>query len=71
MNISSCEADIPIEIIDDEIDEADEQIFVAMVELVDALHPSLVTISPQDMFTLIRIQDNDREYLASLVVSLT
>ena len=62
INISSCSTRFQISVIDDRINEASEQIFVVMVEVVSALHPSLITISSEDMFTLVRIVDDDRKW---------
>ena len=50
---------VPITIFDDEINEAEEEIFVAVLQLVDAINPSQVDFSDA---TLCRITDNDRKY---------
>ena len=53
---------VSIETIDDDINEANEQIFVVMLELVNATNPSLITTRPSDMFAHCFIIDNDRKY---------
>ena len=50
---------VPMTIFDDEINEVDEEIFVAVLELVDAINPSQVDINDA---TLCKITDNDRKY---------
>ena len=50
---------VPITIFDDEINEVEEEIFVAVLQLVDAINPSQVDFSNA---TLCRITDNDRKY---------
>ena len=50
---------VPITIFDDEINEVDEEIFVAVLELVDAINPSQVDFNDA---TLCKITDNDRKY---------
>ena len=50
---------VPITIFDDEINEVEEEIFVAVLQLVDAINPSQVDFSDA---TLCRIADNDRKY---------
>ena len=50
---------VPITIFDDEINEVEEEIFVVVLQLVDATNSSTVDFSDA---TLCRITDNDRKY---------
>ena len=50
---------VPITIFDDEINEVEEEIFVAVLQLVDAINSSMVDFNDA---TLCRITDNDRKY---------
>ena len=50
---------VPITIFDDEINEVEEEIFVAVLQLVDAINSSMMDFSDA---TLCRITDNDRKY---------
>ena len=49
---------VPVTIFDDDINEAGEEIFVAILELVTAINPNQVVFSDA---TLCRITDNDRK----------
>lgn len=62
-NISNVTTKVHIDIIDDDVNEADKQIFVVMLELTSALRLELITIHAERMFALIFIKDNDRKSL--------
>ena len=62
MNIADVEEFIPI--VDDEIDEAQEQVFIILLEVLDAVNFDLITITRST--SLGRIVDNDREQLSTL-----
>ena len=51
---------VPIPVFDDDIDEADDQIFIAQLVVVSAVNRGLITIE-RDASNCI-IVDNDREY---------
>ena len=51
---------VPIAIFDDEINEVEEEIFVVVLELVDAINSNTVDFNDA---TLCRIIDDDRKYL--------
>lgn len=56
----------PVGIIDDDINEADEQMFVVHLEVMDALHLT----TPENIkrnTSICRIMDNDRKYHNSLL----
>ena len=52
--------DVPITIFDDEIDEADEQFFIAQLVVFSAVNRGLITIERAASNCV--IVDNDREY---------
>ena len=62
MNIADVLETIPI--IDDEIDEAQEQVFIIVLEVLEAVNLDLITITRSTSFG--RIIDNDGELLSSL-----
>ena len=49
---------VPIPIVDDLINEATEQVFIARLNLVDSLIPNLIDLTDRNA-TLCRIRDND------------
>ena len=51
--------DVPIPIFDDDIDEANDQFFIAHLVVVSAVNPALITLD--QMASRCRIIDNDRE----------
>ena len=51
------ELEVPIPIFDDDVDEADEQIFVVELRLVSAVNADAISISRET--SLCRIVDND------------
>ena len=58
INIADVLETIPI--VDDEIDEAQEQVFIIVLEVLDAVNFDLVTIT-RNMISFGRIIDNDGE----------
>ena len=62
VNIADVEKFIPIE--DDEIDEAQEQVFIILLEVLEAVNFDLITITRSVSFG--RIIDNDGEPLSTL-----
>lgn len=62
INISGIETGVLIQVIDDDVNEADQS-FVVMLELVSAIHPELITVQADRMFALIRIVDDDRKLI--------
>ena len=62
MNIADVEVFIPIE--DDEIDEAQEQVFIILLEVLEAVNFDLIRITRNTSFG--RILDNDGEPLSTL-----
>ena len=62
MNRADVQEFIPI--VDDEIDEAQEQVFIIFLEILDAVNFDLITITRNTSFG--RIIDNDGEPLSSL-----
>ena len=59
MNIADVLETIPI--VDDEIDEAHEQVFVILLEVLEAVNSTLITITRNN--SIGRIIDNDGESL--------
>ena len=53
------DVDTPVPIVDDDINEADEQIFVVTVEVVNATDMFRITLERED--SLCRIRDDDGE----------
>ena len=66
MNIADVLETIPI--VDDEIDEALEQVFIILLEVLEAVNLDLITITRSTSFG--RIIDNDGEPLALLLALL-
>ena len=62
MNIADVEEFIPI--VDDEIDEAQEQVFIILLEVLEAVNFDLITITRNTSFGF--IIDNDGEPLSTL-----
>ena len=62
VNIADVEEEIPI--VDDEIDEALEQVFIIFLEVLEAVNFDLITITRSASFG--RIVDNDGEPLSTL-----
>ena len=62
VNIADVEEFIPI--VDDEIDEAQEQVFIILLEVLDAVNFDLLRITCNTSFG--RIIDNDGEPLSTL-----
>ena len=62
VNIADVEEFIPI--VDDEIDEAQEQVFIILLEVLEAVNFDLITITRNTSFD--RILDNDGEPLSTL-----
>ena len=60
------DVDAFISIVDDPVDEAEDQFFIAYLELVDSINPDLIML-PRVVSRCI-IVDNDRE-LANLIAS--
>ena len=63
--IPNVRASIPV--VDDTIDEADEQQFIAFLEVTDAINLSNVDNSVRNI-TICRIDDDDRKYILTKVV---
>ena len=59
VNIADVLGTIPI--VDDEIDEAHEQVFVILLEVLEAVNSTLITITRSN--SIGRIIDNDGEFL--------
>ena len=57
-----------LRIIDDEIDEAHEQVFIILLEVLDAVNIDLITITRSTSFG--RIIDNDGEPLSTLIATM-
>ena len=55
-----------IRIVDDETDEAQEQVFIIFLEVLDAVNFDLITITRSTSFG--RIIDNDGEPLSALIM---
>ena len=55
-----------LRIVDDEIDEAQEQVFIILLEVLDAVNFDLITITRNTSFG--RIIDNDGEPLSTLTM---
>ena len=53
---------VSIDITDDDINEAKEQYFVVMLEVINVTNPLLVTIRQRRRFSLIRIIDDDSKW---------
>ena len=66
LNIADVEEFIPIK--DDEIDEAHEQVFIILLEVLEAVNFDLLTITRCTSFG--RIIDNDGEPLTHYVCSM-
>ena len=62
MNIADVDESIPI--VDDDIDEAQEQVFIILLEVLEAVNFDLITITRSTSFG--RIIDNDGEPLSTL-----
>ena len=67
VNIADVEEVIPI--VDDEIDEAQEQVFIILLEVLEAVNFDLITITRNTSFG--RIIDNDGEPLSTLNYPVT
>ena len=65
MNIPDVEEEIPI--VDDDKDEAQEQVFIILLEVLEAVNFDLITITRNTSFG--RIIDNDGEQLSTLIYS--
>ena len=55
---------VPIPVTDDDVDEADDQFFIAQLVLVDSISRNLITIARDASMCI--IVDNDREYLITI-----
>ena len=66
MNIADLLTTIPI--VDDEIDEALEQVFIIVLEVLRAVNANLITITRSTSFG--RIIDNDGETLSALLIEI-
>ena len=62
LNIADVDESIPI--VDDDIDEAQEQVFIILLEVLEAVNFDLITITRNTSFG--RIIDNDGEPLSTL-----
>ena len=66
-NNTVADVDAFISIVDDEINEHMEQVFVALLEVLSAVNIELLNVTERNL-TVCRIVDNDRKYLLYIYI---